>query len=245
MKDLEYEFYDNEKKWDFDEFEITEEFLTNWDMYEILNKNSNQESKILDLGTGGGENVIKHFPNVKEILATDYSKGMIETAKKNLEISKRKNIEFRLMNNLDMDTKDEYFDIVVARHTVTDPKQIYKTLKKGGLLIIRGVDKLDCWDLKRLFGYGQGYNDIKPESQVDYESVLDANFKDVELVPIYTREYFKDKETFINFLKRVPILEYSNIKDFDLEKIDEYVKNNTKNKQIILRRQYYGITARK
>ncbi len=245
MKDLEYEFYDNEKKWDFDEFEIKEEHLTNWDMYEILKKNSNKESKILDLGTGGGEKVIKYFPEVKEILATDYSKGMIETAKKNLEISKRKNIEFRLMNNLDMDTKDEYFDIVVARHTVTDPKQIYKTLKKGGLLIIRGVDKLDCWDLKRLFGYGQGYNDIKPESQVDYESVLDANFKDVELVPIYTREYFKDKETFINFLKRVPILEYSNIKDFDLEKIDEYVKNNTKNKQIILRRQYYGITARK
>ena len=245
MKDLEYEFYDNEKKWNFDEFEIETEHLTNWDMYEILKKNSNKESKILDLGTGGGEKVIKYFPEVKEILATDYSKGMIETAKKNLEISKRKNIEFRLMNNLDMDTKDEYFDIVVARHTVTDPKQIYKTLKKGGLLIIRGVDKLDCWDLKRLFGYGQGYNDIKPESQVDYESVLDANFKDVELVPIYTREYFKDKETFINFLKRVPILEYSNIKDFDLEKIDEYVKNNTKNKQIILRRQYYGITARK
>ncbi len=245
MKDLEYEFYDNEKKWDFDEFEITEEFLTNWDMYEILNKNSNQESKILDLGTGGGENVIKHFPNVKEILATDYSKGMIETAKKNLEISKRKNIEFRLMNNLDMDTKSEYFDIVVARHTITDPKQIYKTLKKGGLLIIRGVDKLDCWDLKRIFGYGQGYNDIKPQSQVDYEAVLDANFKDVELVPIYIREYYKDKETLINFLKRVPILDYSNIKNFDLDKIDEYVKNNTKNKQIILRRQYYGITARK
>ena len=35
-----------------------------------------------------------------------------------------------------MNTTDNYFDLVTARHTVTDPKQIYKTLKKGGRLII-------------------------------------------------------------------------------------------------------------
>ena len=82
---------------------------------------------------------------------------MIETAKNNLKKSGKKNIEFRVMDNLNMDTKEEYFDVVVARHTVTDPKQIYKTLKKDGLLIIRGVDKLDCWDLKKMFGRGQAY----------------------------------------------------------------------------------------
>lgn len=245
MKNLEYEFYNNEKKWDFDEFEIKADCLTNWDMYKILKENANEKSKILDLGTGGGEKVIKCFPKVKEIIATDYSVDMIETAKKNLEVSKRKDIEFRIMNNLAMDTKDDYFDIVVARNTIIDPRQIYKTLKKGGLLIVRGVDKLDCWDLKRLFGRGQEYNSEKPQSQVDFEGLLNANFKDVELVPIYTREYFKDKETLIRFLKRVPILGYPNNANFDLDKIDEYVKDSTKNKQILLKRQYYGITARK
>lgn len=39
----------------------------------------------------------------------------------------------------------------------TDPKQIYKTLKLGGFLIIRGVDKLDCWELKRMFNRGKGF----------------------------------------------------------------------------------------
>ncbi len=53
-----------------------------------------------------------------------------------------------------MDTPDNYFDIVTTRHTVIDPKQIYKTLKNNGQLILRGVDKLDCWSLKRLFGRG-------------------------------------------------------------------------------------------
>ena len=65
---------------------------------------------------------------------------MIKTANDNLEKSGRKNISFRIMDNLNMTTPDNYFDIVVARHTCIDAKQIYKTLKKDGKLLIRGVD---------------------------------------------------------------------------------------------------------
>ena len=252
MKDFEYEFYEKVNNWDFSYFDIKEEILTDWDMYKILKENVNANSKILDLGTGGGEKVLKYFPEVNEILATDYSKEMIETAKENLMKSGRKNIEFRVMDNLNMDTKEEYFDVVVARHTVTDPKQIYKTLKKDGILIIRGVDKLDCWDLKKLFGRGQAYNDTKHLSQMDYEAVIDAGFKNVELVPIYIREYFSSREEFIAFMLKVPILyDFSEeslefkINKLDLELLDEYIKENTSGKGLVLKRNYYGITARK
>ena len=43
-------------------------------MYEILKNNSNSESRVLDLGTGGGEKVLKFFPEVKEIIATFFQK---------------------------------------------------------------------------------------------------------------------------------------------------------------------------
>ena len=46
-----------------------------------------------------------------------------------------------------MTTENNYFDIVVARHTCIDAKQRYNTLKSNGILIIRGVNKLDCWEL--------------------------------------------------------------------------------------------------
>ena len=250
MNELEY--YEKEKNWDFSYFDIECEKLTNWNMYDILSKNTNKDSKILDLGTGGGEKLLKYFPEVSEILGTDYSPEMIKTANQNLIKSKRKNIQFKQMDNLNMITKEDYFDVVVARHTVTDPKQIYKTLKQNGLLIVRGVDKLDCWDLKYLYKQGQGYFDEKHISQVDYEAIIDAGFKDVELVPIYEREYFKSKEQFIEFLLKVPILDdFSEINlthkktKLDLDKIDEYVKENTKEKGIVLKRNYYGITARK
>ena len=252
MKDLEYEIYEKVKDWDFSMFNITSEYLTNWDMYKILRENVTENSKILDLGTGGGENLLENFPYVYEILGTDYSKEMIETAKFNLVKSGRKNIEFRVMDNLKMNTPTDYYDVVVARNTVTDPKQIYKTLKKDGLLIIRGVDRLDCWDLKYLFKRGQGYLDRNPISKIDYEAVIDAGFKNVELVPLYTREYYKTKEDLIGLLLKTPILDnfseesltYEHAKlDFDI--LDEYINENITEKGIVLKRNYYGITARK
>jgi ubiquinone/menaquinone biosynthesis C-methylase UbiE len=251
----EKDFYEKIKDWDFSHIKRETEKLTDWKMYEILKNNTNQDSKILDLGTGGGEKVIKCFPEVKEILGTDYSFHMIETANKNLEQSGRKNITFRVMDNLAMDVPDNYYDVVVARNTCTDPKQIYKCLKKGGLLLIHGVDKMDCYELKRIYGKGQGMGDLKPISVVDYERVLEGGFIDTELVPIHEREFYKTKEDLYALLLKTPILDdFSEIdednteyykQELDNEKIDEYIKRNTYEKGIRLVRRYYGITARK
>lgn len=251
----EKEFYDEINDWDFSKFQIETEKLTNWDLYEILGKIATKDSKILDLGTGGGEKLLEFFPETKEILGTDFSEGMIRTACKNLATSGRKNITFRLMDNLNMDVPDDYFDIVVARNTVTDPKQIYKCLKNGGYLLIHGVDKADCWNMKVLFGKGQGYTDVIPISLLDYENVLKAGFKDAELIPLHEREYFPNAMLFKEFMKKVPIiddfseLENDNKKYYeqslDEEKLDQYISENTYDGKIRLLRRYYGIMARK
>lgn len=251
----EKEFYEEIKDWDFSKFEIETESLTKWDLYEELRKYATPDSRILDLGTGGGEKVLECFPDCREILGTDFSEGMIETAKKNLLASGRKNISFRLMDNLAMDVPDDYYDIVVARNTVTDPKQIYKCLKTGGYLLIHGVDRDDCWNLKLLFGRGQGFHDKKSMSLTDYENVIAAGFKDAELIPLHEREYFKDEKTFREFLKKVPIIDdfseenFDNTKyykdDLDDERLDQYIRENTYGGKVRLLRRYYGITARK
>ena len=255
-REKEIKRYDEIKDWDFDMFEIESESLTNWDLTEILKKLSNKDSRILDLGTGGGEKVLRTFPECQEILGTDLSEEMIKTANRNLLASGRKNITFRVMDNLAMNVPDEYFDIVVARHTVTDPKQIMKCLKPGGYLLIRGVDKDDCWSLKMVFGKGQGFKDKRPISIIDYENVLNAGFTDVELVPIHERDYYKSREIFKAFLMKVPIIDdFSEenpteeqghyLPDIDDDLLDKYISENTYNGKIRLLRRYYGITARK
>ena len=246
MKEKEY--YEKIKKWDFNDFSIESEELTDWNLYEMLEKLADDDSRILDLGTGGGEKLLAFYPKCLEIVGTDYSEKMIETAKKNLERSGRCDVKFRVMNNLEMDVLGDYFDIVVARHTITDPKQIYKCLKKGGYLLIQGVDKADCWSLKMMFERGQGYDDVKPQSLVDYENVINAGFKDIELVPLHVREYFNDERSFKRFLNTVPIINDFSNRDcslLDEDLLDKYIVENTYNGKILLLRRYYGIVAKK
>ena len=245
-------FYEGIKNWDFSTIKYIEENLTDWDLYKILNYCTLPDYKILVLGTGGGEKVIENFPNVKEIVATDFSKEMINTANKNLAKTKRQDIRFKQMNNLKMTTPSDYFDIVVARHTCIDANGIYKTLKIGGKLLLRGVDKLDCWQLKKLYGKGQAFKDKKPISLIDYENILEAGFKNVELVPIHIREYYKTKEDLLALLLKTPILsdfseieknEYKDNDKINMNLLDKYIQENTSEKGILLIRRYYGITA--
>ena len=245
IHDNDFEYFEKMAHWSFDEYGIHEECLTDWDLYALLRSFATPESRVLDLGTAGGEKIFTEFPDCAEILGTDYSPAMIETARAALAKSGRKNISFKVMDNLKMDVPDDYFDIVVARHTSTDAAQILKCLKPGGRLLIRGVDKYDCWGLKLVFGGGQGFNDPVPVSITDYEDVLNAGFDDVELVPIFTREFFRDRESFRAFLGAVPILENVAIDGEPLDDglLDKYIEKNTVGGRIILRRAYYGLSA--
>lgn len=253
MKINEYDYYNRLANWSFDNINCTEETLTNWIYEEKIREHINGFSKVLDLGTAAGEKVLKDFPDCAEILGTDFSMEMVKSANKNLINSGRKNITFRVMDNLKMNTPNNYFDLVTARHTKIDPKQIYKTLKPGGYLIVRGVDKLDCWELKYMFKKGQAYKDLKPISLIDYENILDAGFENVELVPIHIREYYKTKEDLLVLLLKTPILldfseenENNNLKlNIDMTLLDKYINSHKTNKGILLIRRYYGIIATK
>lgn len=253
MKTNEYDYYNNLANWSFNDIKYSSYNYTNWLYEDKIKKYVNENSKVLDLGTAAGEKVLKDFPKCTEILGTDFSSEMIKNANINLEKSGRKNISFRVMNNLEMDTPNNYFDVVTARHTVTNKKQIYKTLKQGGVLILRGVDKLDCWSLKRLFNRGQAFYDEKPISLIDYEEILDAGFKDVEIIPLHVIEYYETKEDLYALLLKTPILdnfsetENNNYERVPIEKdlFEKYVSENTTKKGIKLIRRYYGIIARK
>ncbi len=243
----ELEFYNKIKDWNFSKIKYIEESLTNWDLYSILKEKATKDSYILDLGTGGGENLLKNFPEAKKIIGTDLSPEMIKTAQQNLEKSKRKNIEFKVMDNLNMEVEENYFDIVVARNTCINAKQIYDCLKTDGILLVRGVDKLDCFELKKMYGKGQDYNDEKPVSQMDYENILDSGFRNVELVPIHVREYYKTKEDLIALLIKTPILQdfSGQTEKLNFSIIDNYIKSHKSDKGILLIRRYYGIVGYK
>ena len=254
MQESELKYYEEIGNWDFSQIKCETEKLTKWDFYDKIKENTNEKSLCLDLGTGGGEKVLKKYPEVGMIIATDFSKEMIKTAKENSKKYPEKRVKFVEMNSLVMSFPKETFDLISARHTIIDAKQVYDCLAYGGTIVIEGVDQKDCWQLKELFGKGQGYKDKTPMSEKDYLDLKEAGFKDIERIEILENEYYKTEEDLMALLLKVPILddvsettdeEYEHIKIVEKYLFDEYVAKNKTEKGILLERVLYGIVARK
>lgn len=254
MKENELDYYSKIANWDFSQINYEEEYLTNWEYFDQIKKNTNEKSLCLDIGTGGGEKVLQRYPNVRMIIATDFSKEMIYTAKENAKKYPEKNVKFGVMDSMKMQFPDDLFDLVSARHTVINAKQIYNCLTKGGKLVIEGVNQKDCWELKKLFGKGQGYNDKKSISEKDYEDLVKAGFSKIEKVEILINEYYKTEEDLMALLLKTPILDdFSETEDsfkehlssIDSELFNEYVRRYKTEKGILLERVLYGIVAQK
>lgn len=157
------------------------------------------------------------------------------------------------MDNINMIFPDESFNLISARHTIIEAKQIHKALKSKGILVIEGVDKKDCWELKELFGRGQAYKDKNPISKIDYENLVEAGFSNIELVEVIENEYYETEEDLLALLLKTPILddfseenhELKLRKEIELDILKEYLNKYKTEKGILLKRRLYGIIAKK
>ena len=110
MKTGELNYYGRVGNWDFSQIKYKTEELTNWDFYENIKANTNNKSLCLDLGTGGGERMLENYLEVGMIIATDFSKEMIKTAKENAKKYPNRNVKFVCMNNQEMKFPKGMFD---------------------------------------------------------------------------------------------------------------------------------------
>ena len=179
---------------------------------------------------------------------------MIKTAKENSKKYPNKNVKFTKMNNLKMTFPKETFDLISARHTEINAKQIYDCLVQGGTLVIEGVDKKDCWEIKELFGRGQAYNDEIAISEKDYLELKKAGFKNIQKIEALENEYYETEEDLMALLLKTPILDdFSELKNENFEHkqliekdlFNKYIKRYKTEKGILLKRVLYGIVAKK
>ena len=158
------------------------------------------------------------------------------------------------MDNLNMKFPNNLFDIITARHTIIDAKQIYNFLANKGILIIEGVDKYDCWELKTLFNRGQAFNDNISISQKDYNDLKEAGFSEINLQEIVQYEYYKTDNDLLALLLKTPILDdFSELdtlsnthkNQIEVDLFNQYISQHTTDKGIELKRVLYGIVAKK
>ena len=93
------------------------------------------ESKVLEFGCGTGSTAIYHSPQIKSILAIDYSQKMIEIAKQKSDIEQIENIEFRQGTLLDLPLKPRSFDIILGLNVLHLIPRYYDTIKRSSELL--------------------------------------------------------------------------------------------------------------
>jgi SAM-dependent methyltransferase len=207
--------------WDFNQ--ITKRTKTageKWNFLEVVKKYVNTKTFLLDLGTGGGEALLKIAKSVEKAYGIDNSKSMISTANKNLAKSKTPNVEFKLADTKKIPFPNEYFDVITCRHAPFSVKEMFRVLKPNGIFITQQVGEKDKQNIKKIFGRGQSFGEKVGTLMGKYiEELKKFGFKILRKDTYNAIEYYASMEDLIFLLKNTPI-----IPEFDIGKDQKYLE---------------------
>lgn len=249
MNDINYkQFYERVGKrigWDFSRLNKIEEGKK-WDFVEEVAKITKPTSKLLDIGTGGGEQILRLAKKVKIITGIDHSVGMISTAKRNFNKSGYKNVHFLRMSSAKLKFPDSSFDIVTSRHCDFYPQEVYRVLVRGGRFLTQQVSEGDKINIKNIFGRGQAYGIKDGTLKNRYiKELKNLGFKNIRTRDYNSTVYYKTEKDLIFLLKHTPIIPDFGKNKIDFETLEKFVKENMTTKGMKTNTKRFMITARK
>ena len=167
--------------------------------------NLQQGETVLDLGSGGGIDVLissKYVGETGKVYGLDMTDEMLELANRNKEKSGVKNVEFIKGYIEDIPLKDETVDVVTSNCVINLSeskedalREAYRVLKKGGRFAIADIVELKAvpdeirQSIQMWVGCISGALSVQ-----EYERILKkVGFTGIEITPvnIYTKEVIK------------------------------------------------------
>ncbi|KYG34107.1 class I SAM-dependent methyltransferase [Alkalihalobacillus trypoxylicola] len=231
--------------WDFSNLQVEAEGVK-WDFYHEVNKKSETSDILLDIGTGGGENIIKMAPLKLFLAGIDFSMGMLETAKANLKKSKVKNVRFSHMSSEHLQFPTGFFDVISACHAPFTSTEVAKVLKDNGLFLTQQVSEADKLNLKKAFGRGQSFGEVDGTLKKKYiKELYESGFTKVNSFEYDAIEYYKRTDDLIFLLNHTPIIPDFGSKEGDIEILNDFIKNNQTEKGICTNSKRFLIIANK
>lgn len=231
----EQKFYEKLGKangWDFSAVK-SESRGAAWDFYSEAAKYSAPDSIVLDIGTGGGENVMKLAESCAFVVGIDLSATMVETARANLEEANYGNVRFLKMAAESLHFPDGFFDIVTSRHCPFDAAEAARVLKSGGIFLSQQVSEGDKGNLKQAFGRGQAFGQRDGMLKERYIKELEeAGFTDIKCDDYDAAEYYEKPEDLLFLLQHTPIIPNFGEEPQDFEKFNKFILQNQTSKGI-------------
>ena len=164
-----------------------------------------QSSSVLDLGTGGGERLLRlreHWPS-KVVVTEDYPPN-IRLATDRLAHFGVTVLDVPLTDDGPMPFRKNEFDLVLNRHSGFNSNEVARVLAPGGTFLTQQIHGLWADDLLAAFDARPKWPDSSPEKYVPH-------LKSTGLTIIDTQEWsghltFTDVGAIVYYLKAVPWL---------------------------------------
>ena len=132
--------------WDKVSIKYAQKAVPSEDIYQEKLKRTQKlfkkDSIMMEFGCGTGTTSLLHAPHVKEVVAYDYSPGMIDMANKKKKDQQAENIIFEVKAVEDIPFHNETYDVVMAHsilHLTQNNEEILKSvfnsLRPGGFFV--------------------------------------------------------------------------------------------------------------
>jgi SAM-dependent methyltransferase len=167
----------------------------------------------LDLGCGDGQFTLRLAPSFREIVGIDSSRERLKLASAARDRLQLGNVRFEEQDASQTSFGDGVFDLVYSRRGPTPYLECYRITRTSGHMVAISIGEKDTWDLKRVFGRGQGYRVWKTSAlALATEQLGQAGLAMEYGQDLQYDEYYATYEDLNLFLQRVPIFE-----DYDSE----------------------------
>ncbi len=231
--------------YDFSSINVINEGVK-WYFYKEVKKLCDENSLVLDVGTGGGERFLKLANYVYLLVGIDISENMIKTAKNNLRNKSIENAFFCEMDSDQVKFPDGFFDIISCRLSYFNSLEVARLLAKDGIFITQQAGQDDKLNIKKFFG--RGYNsEIRDNrsKKLLVNQLKEAGFLEVKTLEYNATEYYKTKKDLLFILNNTPLLPDFGKCKADLHKLNKFVNKFNTKKGIKTNLSRYMIIAKK
>jgi len=239
--------------WDFSRLRVERDPMP-WDYVEVARQYLTPTSRVLDVGTGGGEVFRQLVPDLGTGVAVDADPRMIETARANLPREMAGKVTFEVMRAQDLRFPAESLDVVLNRHAPVFVDQIVPLLRADGVFVHQLVAGRNSQNVFDAFGWGsngaywasywQQHQLPAQDGASLAEAFRQAGCSVIARGEYDVRYYFLDVESFVFWLKAVPLPE-----DFDAAKhwrqVDRFLAQHTTPRGILTNEHRELVIVRK
>jgi len=148
--------------WDFSRMRTTRDPVP-WDYHEVARGYLMPESRVLDVGTGGGERFLRLAPYFGSGVGVDPDASMLNAARENAAAAvvaglPKGRVTFEPMPEDVLPFPDHSFDVVLLRHAPVLIDEVVRVLRPGGVFVTQGVGDRNMRNICQVFGvtaYGE------------------------------------------------------------------------------------------